>query len=51
MNKARRMLVAGLGAMTPAFIATDQVQARTAEGAANEPIQTALRPSLSTRRR
>ena len=40
MNKARRMLIAGLGAMTPAFIATDQVQARTAEGAANEPIQT-----------
>src|SRR5205807_8019280 len=40
MNKARRMLIAGLGAMTPVFIATDQVQARTAEGAANEPIQT-----------
>ena len=29
MNKTRRMLVAGLGAMTPAFIATNQVQARS----------------------
>jgi hypothetical protein len=33
------MLVAGLGAMTPAFIATDQVQARAAEGAAIAPAQ------------
>jgi hypothetical protein len=32
MNKARRMLVAGLRAMTPAFIVTSQVQARPAEG-------------------
>ena len=33
MNKTRRMLVAGLGAMTPAFIATNQVQARSIEDA------------------
>ena len=39
MNKSRRMLVAGLGAMTPAFIATDQGQARSAEDAATAPAQ------------
>jgi hypothetical protein len=39
MNKARRIVVAGLGAMTPAFIATDQVQARAADGAAAAPVQ------------
>jgi hypothetical protein len=33
MNRARRMLAAGFGAMTPALIATDHVQARSAEGA------------------
>src|SRR6266496_3374886 len=33
MHKARRIVVAGLGAMTPAFVATDQVQARAAAGA------------------
>jgi hypothetical protein len=33
------MLVASLGAMTPAFIATDHVQARAAEGAAITPVQ------------
>ena len=38
MNKTRRMLVAGLGAMTPALIATDQGQARTVEGAAIAPV-------------
>ena len=43
MNKARRMLIAGLGAMTPAFIATDQVQARPAESAAIAPTQTGIR--------
>ena len=37
MNKARRMLVIGLGAMTPAFIATDQVEARSIEDAAIAP--------------
>jgi hypothetical protein len=39
MNKVRRIVVAGLGAMTPAFIATDQLQARSAEGAAIAPDQ------------
>jgi hypothetical protein len=39
MKKAHKVLIAGLGAMTPAFIATDQVQARPAERAAVEPIQ------------
>jgi len=34
MNKTHRLMVAGIGAMTPAFIATDQLQARAAEGAA-----------------
>jgi hypothetical protein len=34
MNKGRAVVVAGLGAMTPAFVATDQVQARAAEPAA-----------------
>src|SRR5439155_6596129 len=33
MNKARKIVVAGLGAMTPAFIVTDTAQARSAEGA------------------
>ena len=37
MNKARRMLAIGLGAMTPAFIATDQVEARSIEDAAIAP--------------
>ena len=41
--KARRMLVAGLGAMTPAFVVTDQVQARPAESAAIAPTQTGIR--------
>jgi hypothetical protein len=31
MNNMRKVLVAGLGAMTPVFIATNQVQARAAE--------------------
>ena len=39
MNKTRRMLVAGLGAMTPAFIATNQVQARSIEDVAIAPAQ------------
>jgi hypothetical protein len=39
MKKARKVLVAGLGAMTPAFIATDQVQAHAVEGAAIAPAQ------------
>ena len=39
MNKARRMLAAGLGAMTPAFIATDQGQARSIEAATIAPAQ------------
>jgi len=39
MNKARRIATAGLGAMTPAFLATDQIQARTVEGAAIGPAQ------------
>jgi len=39
MNKARRIVVAGLGAMTPAFVATNQVQARSIEGAAIAPAQ------------
>jgi hypothetical protein len=39
MNRSRKMLVAGLGAMTPALIATDQVRARAAEGAAITPVQ------------
>jgi hypothetical protein len=39
MKKARRIVVAGLGAMTPTFIATDQVQARAAEGAAVAAVQ------------
>jgi hypothetical protein len=39
MNKTRRIVVASLGAMTPALIATDQVQARAAEGAAITPVQ------------
>jgi hypothetical protein len=39
MNKARRFVVAGLGAMTPAFVATDQVQARGAETAALGPAE------------
>ena len=39
MNKPRRMLVAGLGVMTPALTAADQVQARAAEGAAIEAVQ------------
>jgi hypothetical protein len=43
MNKARRIVVAGLGAMTPAFIATDQVQARAAEGAAIGSAQSGAR--------
>jgi hypothetical protein len=34
MNKMRRIAVAGIGAMTPALIATDQVQARATQGAA-----------------
>ena len=34
MNKTHTLMVAGIGAMTPAFIATDQLQARAAEGAA-----------------
>ena len=38
MHKARRIVVAGLGAMTPAFVATDQVQARAAAGAAISPV-------------
>ncbi len=43
MNKARRIVVAGLGAMTPAFVVTDQVQARPAESAAIAPAQTGVR--------
>ena len=43
MNKARRIVVAGLGAMTPAFVVTDQVQARPAESAAIAPTQTGIR--------
>src|SRR5439155_25331212 len=43
MNKARRIVVAGLGAMTPAFVVTDQVQARPAESAAVAPAQTGIR--------
>src|SRR5437660_935412 len=34
MNKARRVLVVGVGAMTPAVIAADQVQARSVQPAA-----------------
>jgi len=37
MNRAHRMVVTGLGAMTPAFIAGDAAQARTAASAAIEP--------------
>ena len=40
MNKGRRIAVAGLGAMTPAFIATDQVQARSADATRIAPAQT-----------
>ena len=40
MNKGRRIAVAGLGAMTPAFIATDQVQARSADATGIAPAQT-----------
>src|SRR5438094_10538992 len=40
MNKGRRIAVAGLGAMTPAFIATDQVQARS-------PDATVIAPDLT----
>jgi len=39
MNKARRIAVAGLGAMTPALIATDHVQARSVAGTAIAPDQ------------
>jgi hypothetical protein len=39
MNKTRRIVVASLGAMTPALIATDQVQARATEGPAITPVQ------------
>ena len=46
MNKTRRMLVAGLGAMTPAFVATDHVQARTVEPAAIAPVQSGA-PALA----
>src|SRR5438876_80730 len=46
MNKTRRMLVAGLGAMTPAFIAADHVQARTVEPAAIAPVQSGA-PALA----
>ena len=37
MSKARRIAVAGLGAMTPAFTTTDQMQARSIEDAAIAP--------------
>jgi len=40
MNKGRRIAVAGLGAMTPAFIATEQVQARSADATGIAPAQT-----------
>src|SRR5437588_13087352 len=46
MNKTRRMLVAGLGAMTPAFIAADHVQARSVERAAIAPVQSGA-PALA----
>ena len=46
MNKTRRMLVAGLGAMTPAFIAADHVQARTVEPAAIAPVRSGA-PALA----
>ncbi len=46
MNNKRKVLVAGLGAMTPAFIATDQVRARAAECAAIEPAQSSA-PSMA----
>jgi len=46
MNKTRRMLVAGLGAMTPAFVATDHVQARTVEPAAIAPVRSGA-PALA----
>jgi hypothetical protein len=39
MNKARRIVIAGIGAMTPGFIATDQVQARAADDGAIAPVQ------------
>jgi hypothetical protein len=39
MNKTRRIIFAGIGAMTPAFMATDQVQARSTEDAAIAPTQ------------
>ena len=45
MNKTRRML-AGLGAMTPAFIAADHVQARTVEPAAIAPVRSGA-PALA----
>jgi hypothetical protein len=39
MRKARRAVLAGLGAITPAFIATTEVQAQTAEGTTVAPAQ------------
>jgi hypothetical protein len=39
MKKVRRVLVAGLGAITPAFITADQIQARAAEDGASAPAQ------------
>jgi hypothetical protein len=38
-RKAHRIVAAGLGAMTPAFIATTEIQARAAEGTAIAPAQ------------
>jgi hypothetical protein len=39
MNKTCRIVVAGLGAMTPAFIATDHVQARSIADGATAPAE------------
>jgi hypothetical protein len=36
MNKARKAMIAAMGAMTPAFIAPDQAAARTIEGIGTE---------------
>jgi hypothetical protein len=36
MNKARKTMIAAVGAMTPAFIAPDQAAARTIEGIGTE---------------
>jgi hypothetical protein len=42
MNKGRTIVAAGLGAMTPAFIATDQVQGRSIDGASIAPAQSGV---------